>query len=66
VAALRRHFVATPRGPSFGNGRYARQVMDAAVTRHAKRLRLASSPTLEDLCLLLPDDVPDPAQLTRA
>ena len=58
VAALRAHFVSTPRGPSFGNGRYARQVVDAAVTRHAKRLRLTASPTLEDLCLLLPDDVP--------
>jgi Holliday junction resolvasome RuvABC ATP-dependent DNA helicase subunit len=58
VAALRAHFVSTPRGPSFGNGRYARQVMDAAVTRHAKRLRRTASPTLEDLCLLLPDDVP--------
>ncbi|MEV0696849.1 right-handed parallel beta-helix repeat-containing protein [Saccharopolyspora sp. NPDC050389] len=58
VAALRSHFVAAQRGPSFGNGRYARQVMDAAVTRHAKRLRLTASPTLEDLCLLLPEDVP--------
>ena len=26
VAALRRHFAAAPRGASFGNGRYARQV----------------------------------------
>ncbi|SFS31128.1 right-handed parallel beta-helix repeat-containing protein [Saccharopolyspora flava] len=63
VAALRAHFVSTPRGPSFGNGRYARQVMDAAVTRHAKRLRRTASPTLEDLCLLLPDDVPSAGEV---
>ncbi|MFI0469569.1 right-handed parallel beta-helix repeat-containing protein [Saccharopolyspora sp. 5N102] len=66
VAALRSHFVATPRGPSFGNGRYARQVMDAAVTRHAKRLRLTASPTLEDLCLLLPEDVPGAGEVASA
>ena len=57
IAAVRGHFVATKRGPSFGNGRYARQLLDAAVTRHARRLRLTSSPTLEDLCLLLPEDI---------
>ncbi|MFD0490226.1 right-handed parallel beta-helix repeat-containing protein [Saccharopolyspora spinosporotrichia] len=63
VAALRAHFVAVPRGASFGNGRYARQVMDAAVTRHAKRLRLTASPTLEDLCMLLPEDIPGPDEI---
>ncbi|MBB5159981.1 right-handed parallel beta-helix repeat-containing protein [Saccharopolyspora phatthalungensis] len=63
VAALRAHFVAVPRGVSFGNGRYARQVMDAAVTRHAKRLRLTASPTLEDLCVLLPEDIPGPDEI---
>ncbi|MEV6229736.1 right-handed parallel beta-helix repeat-containing protein [Saccharopolyspora shandongensis] len=66
VAALRSHFVAAQRGPSFGNGRYARQVMDAAVTRHAKRLRLTASPTLEDLCLLLPEDVPGAGEVASA
>ncbi|MGW5792456.1 right-handed parallel beta-helix repeat-containing protein [Saccharopolyspora sp. NPDC003752] len=66
VAALRSHFVAAQRGPSFGNGRYARQVMDAAVTRHAKRLRLTASPTLEDLCLLLPEDVPAAGEVASA
>ena len=63
VAALRRHFVSAPRGPSFGNGRYARQVLDAAITRHAGRLRRTASPTPQDLSLLLPSDVvpPEPA-----
>ena len=46
-----------PRGPSFGNGRYARHVLDAAITRHATRLRDVPSPTIDDLCLLLPVDV---------
>ncbi len=57
VAALRRHFAATPRGPSFGNGRYARQVLDAAITRQAGRLRHTPSPTAADLSQLLPGDV---------
>jgi SpoVK/Ycf46/Vps4 family AAA+-type ATPase len=57
VAALRTHFAVVPRGPSFGNGRYARQVLDGAVTRHAKRMRRMESPTVQDLCLLLREDV---------
>jgi AAA lid domain-containing protein len=57
VAALRTHFAAVPRGASFGNGRYARLVLDAAITRHATRLRGTPSPTIDDLCLLLPEDV---------
>nr|WP_269328185.1 AAA family ATPase [Kineosporia mesophila] len=56
VAALRSRFAATARGSSFGNGRFARQVLDEAVTRHAKRLRGMSSPSMPDLVLLLPDD----------
>ncbi|WP_447002019.1 AAA family ATPase [Saccharothrix isguenensis] len=61
VAALRGHFAAAPRGESFGNGRYARQVLDEAVTRHARRMRHIPSPTVNDLCLLVPEDVPAPA-----
>jgi Cdc6-like AAA superfamily ATPase len=57
VAALRAHFAGVSRGPSFGNGRYARQVLDEAVTRHARRLRRTESPTVQDLCLLLREDV---------
>ena len=57
VAALRRHFASAPRGPSFGNGRYARQVLDMAITRHAGRLRRTASPTPQELSLLLPGDV---------
>ncbi len=57
VAGLRSHFAAVPRGASFGNGRYARQVLDEAVTRHARRLRRTEAPTMQDLCLILPGDV---------
>ncbi|MGX7828866.1 AAA family ATPase [Actinokineospora sp. 24-640] len=57
VAALRSHFASAVRGESFGNGRYARQVLDAAVTAHARRTRSIAAPTVTDLCLLLPEDV---------
>ncbi|GLZ38950.1 AAA family ATPase [Actinokineospora sp. NBRC 105648] len=58
VAALRTHFLAIPRTGSFGNGRYARQVLDEAVTRHARRMRAIPSPTITELCALLPADIP--------
>ncbi|WP_051385544.1 right-handed parallel beta-helix repeat-containing protein [Actinokineospora inagensis] len=58
VVALRNHFAATRRDESFGNGRYARQVLDEAVTRHARRMRGITTPTITDLCLLLPEDIP--------
>jgi SpoVK/Ycf46/Vps4 family AAA+-type ATPase len=59
VAALRTHFAAVQRGANFGNGRYARQVLDATVTRQARRLRALASPTIEDLAVLLPEDAAD-------
>ncbi|WP_026422627.1 AAA family ATPase [Actinokineospora inagensis] len=58
VTALRAHFLTAPRGTSFGNGRYARRVLDEAVTRHARRMRSIPNPTITDLCLLLPEDIP--------
>jgi len=60
ISALRAHFAGTPRGPAFGNGRYARQVLDEAITRHAKRMRTKKNPTVQDLTLLLPDDIAAP------
>ncbi|MET0135809.1 MAG: AAA family ATPase, partial [Kibdelosporangium sp.] len=63
LAALRAHFTATPRTTSFGNGRYARQVLDEAIARHARRTRGLRNPTMDDLCILQPDDMPPaPAQ----
>ena len=60
VAALRTHFATMRRGESFGNGRYARQVLDGTVAHHARRTRSLVDPTMDDLCVLLPEDVPTP------
>jgi len=63
VASLRGHFAAVERGASFGNGRYARQVMEAAIANHARRTRSLENPTMDELVLLLPEDVPKPAEI---
>ncbi|PWV80015.1 AAA+-type ATPase, SpoVK/Ycf46/Vps4 family [Prauserella marina] len=60
VAALRTHFANMHRGDSFGNGRYARQVLDETVAHHARRTRSLTDPTMDDLCVLHPEDVPAP------
>lgn len=62
------------RDEGFGNGRYVRNVLDQAITRHAWRLRDVEQPTVEQLRLLLPVDLvtepdeesPDPADLVTA
>jgi SpoVK/Ycf46/Vps4 family AAA+-type ATPase len=56
--ALLAHFQAVPRGRAFGNGRYARQVLDEMITRQAGRLAALAAPTLDDLRRLLPVDCP--------
>jgi len=57
----RERFVAilssTPRGPSFGNGRFARNLLEGAIGRHAWRLRDVDEPTLEQLRELQPIDL---------
>jgi SpoVK/Ycf46/Vps4 family AAA+-type ATPase len=55
--ALRAHFTAVPKGRSFGNGRYARQLLDEAVTRQASRLRGRTDLSVEELQTLQPADV---------
>jgi Cdc6-like AAA superfamily ATPase len=45
-----------PRDSSFGNGRYARNALEAAIGHHAWRLRETASPTLEQLRLLVARD----------
>ncbi len=62
---------ATPRGPSFGNGRYARNLLEGAIGRHAWRLREVTEPTIAQLRELLPEDLDDepidsPADLSGA
>ncbi|WP_328991044.1 AAA family ATPase [Kribbella sp. NBC_01245] len=54
----------TPRGPSFGNGRFARNTLEAAIGRHAWRLRDVTEPTTDQLRQIeaadLSDETPAP------
>ena len=62
MAEFDAQLAAQTRDESFGNGRFARNVFEAAIGRHAWRLRDQESPSLQDLRTLLPQDVaPDPA-----
>ncbi len=45
------------RGPAFGNGRYARNVLEAAIGRQAWRLKDVEDPSVEQLRGLEPDDL---------
>lgn len=62
---LRELLAQVERGPSFGNARYVRNVLEAAIGRHAWRLREVDSPTLEQLRLLLPEDIAPPAEVVE-
>jgi SpoVK/Ycf46/Vps4 family AAA+-type ATPase len=75
VERFRTILLATPRGPSFGNGRFARNLLEAAIGRHAWRLRDVAEPTVTQLRELLPEDLdpdsdadfpPDPAETSGA
>lgn len=56
-ARLRELLSVTPRGSSFGNARFVRNVLEAAIGHHAWRLREIDAPTVEQLRALEPDDV---------
>jgi hypothetical protein len=51
----------TPRGPMFGNGRFARNMLEAAIGKHAWRLRDVAEPTVEQLRTLIPEDFDETA-----
>ncbi len=57
LTALRAHFAKIERGRSFGNGRYARQILDSMITRQASRISAMGAPSLEDLSTILPEDL---------
>ena len=57
LTAVRRHFEGVAFTRTFGNGRYARQVLDEVITRQAGRIRTLPSPTVEQLRTLLVEDV---------
>lgn len=56
-AAFRKLLSFQIRDETFGNGRFARNVFEAAVGRHAWRLKDATEPSVDDLKLLLPGDI---------
>ncbi|MEO5665826.1 MAG: AAA family ATPase [Nocardioides sp.] len=62
---LRELLSQVERGPSFGNARYVRNVLEAAIGRHAWRLREVDAPTLEQLRLLLAEDLAPPAEVVE-
>ncbi len=53
------------RGPSFGNGRFARNVLEAAIGRHAWRLREVDEPSVDQLRGLVPEDRAAPPEESR-
>ncbi len=62
LEAFRKLLAGQVRDDTFGNGRFARNVLEAAVGKHAWRLRDATEPTLDQLRNLLPEDLaPDAA-----
>jgi SpoVK/Ycf46/Vps4 family AAA+-type ATPase len=65
LSMIRVHFGQVPRGRSFGNGRYARKVLEDVITRQAGRLRGMNAPTEDDLRTLTRDDV-GPADIARS
>jgi len=58
-AKVKAHVEALERGPSFGNGRVARNLFEAAVARQASRIVELTSPTDEQLVTLVAADIPD-------
>jgi hypothetical protein len=57
--ALLKYFTEIPKGPTFGNGRTARQTFEAMVERHASRVAQVPEPTTDDLTLLYAEDLPE-------
>ena len=59
---LRSVLAATPRGHGFGNARLARNLFEAAINNHARRIMADSdAPTEADLTTLVAEDLPDRA-----
>ncbi|WP_031069239.1 right-handed parallel beta-helix repeat-containing protein [Streptomyces sp. NRRL WC-3742] len=58
LTALGTLFASVPRDRSFGNGRFARQVLESMITRQAGRLASLDVADLDELSLLLPQDIP--------
>lgn len=63
--AVKSWFAAQPRGATFGNGRLARTLFEACVTRQASRLVELDSPTDAELNALTAADVPPPEPVSE-
>ncbi|MGI8546889.1 MAG: AAA family ATPase, partial [Gemmatimonadaceae bacterium] len=46
------------RGPDFGNGRFVRKIVERTISLQADRLAASPAPSRDDLCTLLPIDIP--------
>jgi AAA lid domain-containing protein/ATPase family protein associated with various cellular activities (AAA) len=57
VDRFREILAVTLRDSTFGNGRFARNLLEAAIGRHAWRLRDVEAPSTEQLRTLLPEDL---------
>ncbi|MCP2336235.1 AAA family ATPase [Actinomadura rupiterrae] len=61
LGAVRRRVAAQPRGPEFGNARFVRNLLDAAIARQAQRIT-AETPgaglDAAEVALLRPEDLP--------
>jgi AAA+ superfamily predicted ATPase len=56
-ARFRELLTVTTRGSTFGNGRFSRNALEAAIGAHAWRLREVGAPTADQLRQLLPEDL---------
>jgi Cdc6-like AAA superfamily ATPase len=61
-AAVKTYFAAQVRGPTFGNGRLARNLFEDCVARQANRIVTIKDPSDEQLITLVAADVPIPAE----
>ncbi len=59
VTRFRELLPPAPRGEGFGNGRFARNTLEAAIGHQAWRLRDIAEPTVDQLRELLPEDLVD-------
>ena len=62
LAHFRELLAGTTRDNTFGNGRFSRNMLEAAIGRHAWRLREVEAPTTDQLRQLLPQDLDDDEQ----
>jgi len=59
IEKLRSRLAREPRGTTFGNGRFVRNLFEAAIARQANRIVEIKNPTDEQLTTLLAADIPD-------